>query len=85
MDLHSLLGIQSVADVVRHGRLKWFGHLERRSVDDWVSAYRKIEVGGVRCEGRNRKIWKEYVVDDMKILGLRPEWAVFRDIWRDLI
>ena len=23
--------------------------------------------------------------DDMKVLGLHPEWAVFRDKWRDLI
>ena len=37
VDLYSLLGVQSVADVVRRGRLRWFGHLERRSVDDWVS------------------------------------------------
>ena len=29
--------IQSVADVMRHGRLRWFGHLECKSVDDWVS------------------------------------------------
>ena len=46
VDLYSLLGVQSVVDVVRHGRLWWFGHLERRSVDDWVSACRKVEVVG---------------------------------------
>ena len=34
MDLHSLLGVQSVADVVRRGRFRWCRHLER--VDDWV-------------------------------------------------
>ena len=58
VDLYSLLGIQSVADVVRRGRLRWFGHLERRSVDDWVSACRKVEVAGAIYKGRNRKIWK---------------------------
>ena len=41
--------VESVADVVRRGRLRWFGHLERKSVDDWVSACRKLEVAGVRC------------------------------------
>ena len=48
VDLYSFLGIQSVTDVVRSGRrrLRWFGHLERRSVDDWVSACRKVEVAG---------------------------------------
>ena len=44
MELYSLLGVQSVANVVRHGRLRWFGHLERRSVDDWVSACRNMEI-----------------------------------------
>ena len=28
VDLCSLVGVQSVADVVRHGRLRWFNHLE---------------------------------------------------------
>ena len=55
MDLYSLLGIQSVADVVRHGRLRWFGHLECESVNDWVLACRNVEVAGVRCRGRNRR------------------------------
>ena len=41
VDLYSLLGVRSMADVVRRGRLRWFGHLELRSVDDWVSACRK--------------------------------------------
>ena len=49
MDLYSLLDVQSVADVVRRSRLRWFGHLECRSVDGWVSACRKVEVAGVRC------------------------------------
>ena len=30
--------VQSVADVVRRGRLRRFGHLERKSADDWVLA-----------------------------------------------
>ena len=43
-DLCNLLGINCVADVVRRGR--WFGHLERKSVDDWVSACRGLVVEG---------------------------------------
>ena len=37
-DRSNLLGINCVTNVVRRGRLRWFGHLERKSVDDWVSA-----------------------------------------------
>ena len=52
VDLCNLLGINCVADVVRRGRLRWFGHLERKSVDDWVSACRGLVVEGARGPGR---------------------------------
>jgi hypothetical protein len=61
VDLYSLLGVQGVAEVVRHGRLRWFGHLEHKSVKDWVSACRNVEVAGVRCKGRKRKTWRQCV------------------------
>ena len=32
--LYSLLGVQCVAEVVRHGRLRWFGHVEPKNGDD---------------------------------------------------
>ena len=40
MELLSWLGIQCVSDAVRRGRLRWFGHVERKEPDDWVSACR---------------------------------------------
>ena len=55
VDLYSLLGVQSVAGVVRRSRLRWFGHVERKSEDDWVSACRNVVVAGVRGAGRGRK------------------------------
>ena len=85
VDLYSLLRVQSVAEVVRQGRLRWFGHVERKSGDYWASACRNVVVAGVRCAGRGRKTWRECVRDDMEELGLPPEWVVFRDMWRDLI
>ena len=74
-----------MAEVVRRSRLRWFGHVERKNGDDLVSACRKVEVAGVRCKRRKRKTWKECVDDDMEVLGLHPEWAVFRDMWRGFI
>jgi hypothetical protein len=60
-----------VAVVVRprHGRLRWFGHLEPKSGDDWVSACRKVERAGEKCVGRGRKTW-ECLNGDVKLLGL---------------
>ena len=40
---------------------------------------------GTRGRGRSRKTWEQCVRDDMKLLGLHPEWAIFRNMWRDLI
>ena len=42
-------------------------------------------MAGVKCKWRKRKTWKECVDEDMEVLGLHSEWAVFRDMWRDLI
>ena len=42
-----------VADVVRRGRLRWFGHLERKSVEDWVSVcVQKVGGGGDERSGQ---------------------------------
>ena len=65
--------------------LKWFGYVERKSGDDWVSACRNVVVAGARCAGRSRKTFRECVKDDMDELGLHSEWVVFIDMWRDHI
>ena len=49
----SLLGINCVADVVRHGRLRWFGHLERKSVEDLGVCLQKVG-GPEGTRGRGR-------------------------------
>ena len=66
---------------MRRGILRWFGHLERGYR---VSTCRKVEVAGAGGR-RKRKTCKECLDKDMKVLGLHPEWAVFRDVWRDFI
>ena len=37
---------------MRRGRLRWFGHVEQKEVDDWVRACRNLEVAGSRGRGR---------------------------------
>ena len=65
----SHFGVQSVTDVVRCGRLRWFGHLEHKGVDYWMLTCRNVvQVTRVRCVGRGRKTWRECVKDDMKLL-----------------
>ena len=68
-NFYSLLGIQSVAKVVRCGRLRWFVHVERKSGDDRVSACRHVVVAG----------W------DVRVEGKRLGVNVWRMIWRSLV
>jgi hypothetical protein len=70
-----------VSDLVRQGRLKWFGHVERKDTDDWVSSCRNMTVSRERGRGRGRKTWKECMVDDMRQLRLREEDAPDRAVW----
>ena len=51
--LRERLGKVSVMDMVRKGRLVWFGHLERKDTSDCVSDCRNMEVVGSREKGRS--------------------------------
>ena len=63
--LRRRLGIDCVSDVVRRGRLRWFGHVERKG-NEWVRKCMDVKVVGNAGRGRPRKSWMECVNDDMK-------------------
>src|SRR3989441_12058657 len=42
-ELRRGLGIGCVDRVVRRGRFRWFGHVERKEADDWVSNFLHLE------------------------------------------
>jgi len=79
------LGIEGVAEVVRRGRLRWFGHLGHKNEEDCVSHCREFEVAGAKSRGRSRKTWSECVKTDLRSLGPEKEWAQHRVEWRHLI
>ena len=85
-ELLDRVGLVDVTEVVRRGRLRWFGHVERRGVGDWVSGCRSMEVEGCRgpfqSQGRSRKTWMDCVKADMKKLKLKVEDAQDRSAWR---
>ena len=81
VELRRRFGIEGVVEVMRRGRLRWFGHVERKEVDDWVSACRNLEVAGSRGRGRPRMTRRARLDGDMKDI-LRPEMAMNREKWR---
>ena len=85
VELYSRLGLEEVGVVLRRGRLRWFGHLERKNASDWVSACRSIAVVGSRLWRREKKSLCECGKGDMEIKGLRAEWARDHEMWRGLL
>ena len=81
-ELLDRLAIVGVAERVRRGRLRWFGHVERKKADDWVSKCRELDVEGQRGRGRGKKTWRESVDEDMARLNLKRELAQDRAVWK---
>src|SRR2546425_3860238 len=84
-ELRRGLGIVGVDRVVRRDRLRWFGHVERKEADDWVSKCRNLEVVGGARKGRGRKTWMECVNKDMEECGLKKVDAQDRPLWSSSI
>src|SRR5664279_1307340 len=81
-ELRQRLEIDNVADVIRRNRLRWFGHVERKDDIDWVKACQRLEVSGRMGRGRGKKIWRECVAEDMRVLGLNECDVHDRVKWR---
>ena len=54
VELRRKLGIECVVEVKRRGRLRWFGHVERKEVDDWVTVCRNLKVAGSTGRGSQK-------------------------------
>ena len=85
VEFYHRLGVESISDVVRRGRLRWFGHLECKKADDRVSACRNIEALAPERKKRSKKTWEECVRNDTDLLGLKGEWEQDRARWKGLM
>ena len=62
------LCITDIETVLRKGRLRWLGHVERSS--GWISKVRKLKIEGGRGKGRPRQTWDGVVQRDRARLGM---------------
>jgi len=80
------IGVASIEDKIRYARLRWFGHIRRRSMDAPVRRCEKLEpLDHRRSRGRPKKNWSEVIRHDLKTLGLVEDIAQDRRMWRSRI
>ena len=80
------IGVTSIKDKIREARLRWFGHIRRRSRDGPLRRCETIECPDYRrSRGRPKKSWSEVVRHDLKTLGLVEDMTQDRRLWRSRI
>ena len=71
---------------MRETRLRWFGHVKRRSVDAPVRRCERINIPeGKRGRGRPKKSLDEVIREDLRVVGLTEDLAQDKKLWRDRI
>ncbi|KAH0760290.1 hypothetical protein KY290_023783 [Solanum tuberosum] len=80
------VGVASVVDKLRKARLRWFGHVKRRSADAPVRRCEVLVVEGTwRGRGRPRKYWEEVIRQDLAQLHIIEDMTLDRKEWRSRI
>ena len=69
-ELRSRLGLGSIENALRRGRLRWYGHVQRMDPDTWSRKVDKTIVTGNNPRGRPRKTWLQCIKKDLAVKGL---------------
>ena len=81
-----LVKVAPIEDKMRETRLRWFGHVKRRSADAPVKRCEMINIPeGKRGRSRPKKSLNEVIREDLKVVGLTENLAQERKLWRDRI
>ncbi|EYC43100.1 hypothetical protein Y032_0503g2638 [Ancylostoma ceylanicum] len=81
-NIRALMQTAPIQQKLRAQRLRWFGHVMRRSPLHPTRKAMEMEVSGKRPRGAPKKRWKDTVSKDMRELGVTKDDAQNRDLWR---
>ena len=79
------LGVASIADKIKEGRLRWFGQVKRRQMTSPVRSVETLIVEGKRRRGRPKVTWDERIRHDLLDLHLSEDMVQDRSRWRSRI
>ena len=86
-ELRALLGVTPITVRMSCNRLRWYGHVSRKDVGDWLRKVQEPDavIAGVALPGRPLKSWKEVIDRDLDEHQLDEELVHNRDAWRAAI
>ena len=77
------VGVASVEDKMREGRLRWFGHVMRRGTDAPVRRCERLTLDSFRrSRGSQKKYWREVIRHNMEQLQLTKDMTLVKKVWR---
>ena len=81
-DILRILHITPIDEVMRGGRLRWFGHVQRRDADNVTRRVMELAIPGARRRGWPKKTWHYQIKEDMMTVGVTEDVALDRNEWR---
>jgi hypothetical protein len=81
--LHQRLGVIDIIALLRAGRLRWYGHVQRSP--SCILTTSRMTIPGKRGRGRPKKTWSECVQHDINELGLSDIDPNDRQAWRTAV
>ena len=64
-EIRRILYVSPIDEVMRVGRLRWFGHVLRRYAPNVTRRVMNLAIPGTRRRGRPKKTWHQQIKDDM--------------------
>ncbi|XP_070048567.1 uncharacterized protein [Nicotiana tomentosiformis] len=85
-DIQEKVHVAPIDDKRQKARLRWFGHIQRRSSDSPIRRCERLVVEATR-RGRERpkKYWGEMIRQDMARLQISEDMTLDRKMWRSSI
>ena len=76
------LGVVSFSAKMCENRLRWFGHVQRKTYDAPVRRFENIILEGKRSRERPRITWKEQIKSDLYDIHLSKDLTNDRGSWQ---
>ena len=82
-DIRRILHITPIdEDNMRSGRLRCFGHVQRRDANNVTRRVMELAIPGARRRGRPTKTWHQQIKDDITGASVTKDVALDRNEWR---